>query len=203
MSGLKYFPLDCYLDPKFEKIEQDFGLKGFAIVVKFYQRIYGDLGYYCEINEDVVSAFAEKNKVGTDTVSEILSCAIKKGIFNQKLYQTYGILTSRGIQLRFVSGVRAYRNAVFEMEKRYLLFNTQILQDERITNIRIVDNFNTKTEEADTIKEIKENNKQTTTKRQTADEKIGDNGFMLLRTDGRTNTAANAGAILLLLQVKT
>ncbi len=40
-DGIPYFPLDCELDSKFELIEAEFGLQGFAVVVKLLQRIYG------------------------------------------------------------------------------------------------------------------------------------------------------------------
>lgn len=47
-EGIEYFPLNCRLDEKFELIEAEFGLKGFAVIVKLLQRIYGEHGYYCE-----------------------------------------------------------------------------------------------------------------------------------------------------------
>ena len=37
-NGINYFPLNVHLDDKFELIEAEFGLKGFAIVVKLFQR---------------------------------------------------------------------------------------------------------------------------------------------------------------------
>ena len=40
-SGLEYFPLDVVLDDKFELIEAEFGLTGFAVIVKLFQKIYG------------------------------------------------------------------------------------------------------------------------------------------------------------------
>ena len=40
-NGVDYFPLDVHLDKKFELIEAEFGLTGFAVVVKLLQRIYG------------------------------------------------------------------------------------------------------------------------------------------------------------------
>ena len=43
-NGINYFPLNVHLDDKFELIEAEFGLKGFAIVVKLFQKIYGQQG---------------------------------------------------------------------------------------------------------------------------------------------------------------
>ena len=52
-AGIDYFPLNCRLDEKFELIEAEYGLKGFAVIVKLLQRIYGEHGYYCEWNDDI------------------------------------------------------------------------------------------------------------------------------------------------------
>ena len=38
-DGVDYFPLDTVLDTKFELIEAEYGLTGFAVVVKLLQKI--------------------------------------------------------------------------------------------------------------------------------------------------------------------
>ena len=37
-EGLDYFELDCRLNQKFKLIEAEFGLKGFALIVKLWQQ---------------------------------------------------------------------------------------------------------------------------------------------------------------------
>ena len=51
-EGVDYFSLDCYMDDKIKMIQAEFGLKGFAIVVKLWQTIYRENGKYCEWNEE-------------------------------------------------------------------------------------------------------------------------------------------------------
>ena len=51
-EGIDYFSLDCYMDDKIRMIQAEFGLKGFAIIVKLWQMIYREHGYYCEWNEE-------------------------------------------------------------------------------------------------------------------------------------------------------
>ena len=104
-NGINYFPLNVHLDDKFELIEAEFGLKGFAIVVKLFQKIYGQQGYYCEWTEDVALLFGKNVGLGGDAVSEIVRAAIKRGIFDSELYDKYQILTSRGIQERYFEAV--------------------------------------------------------------------------------------------------
>lgn len=58
---LPYFELDCRMDTKIELIEAEFGLKGFAIVIKLYQHIYGgEYGYYCEWTPDLSLLWAAR-----------------------------------------------------------------------------------------------------------------------------------------------
>ena len=104
-SGLDYFPLDVYLDDGFKLIEAEFGLTGFAVVVKLYQKIYGGFGYYCEWTNEVALLFSRECGVGGNVVSEILAASIKRGIFDKTLYDKYQILTSAGIQKRYFDAV--------------------------------------------------------------------------------------------------
>jgi hypothetical protein len=118
-SKLDWFKLDCQLDDKFELIESEFGLKGFAIVVKLYQKIYGGEGYYCEWNDDVVLLFAKKNGLGGNIVSEIVDKCIQRGIFSGEMYEKYGILTSHGIQRRYYESTE--RRKFSKIRDEYLL----------------------------------------------------------------------------------
>lgn len=132
-NGINYFPLNVHLDDKFELIEAEFGLKGFAIVVKLFQKIYGQQGYYCEWTEDVALLFGKNVGLGGDAVSEIARAAIKRGIFDSELYDKYQILTSRGIQERYFEAVS--RRKEVEVRKEYLLIKVdQIYKNVRILN---------------------------------------------------------------------
>ena len=104
-QGIDYFPLDVRSDEKLELLEAEFGLQAFAIVVKLFQKIYGERGYYCEWSEEVALLFAKKNNAGCSVVSEIVKAAVKRGIFDGDLYRKYNILTSKGIQERYMSAV--------------------------------------------------------------------------------------------------
>lgn len=146
-EGISYFPLHCTLDEKFELLEAEYGLKGFAIVVKLFQRIYKEHGYYCEWNDDISLMFAKQcgfSNVGASNVkcnSGLLGCAdassqpgrprnlidhvvaasIRRGIFDSKLFEECSILTSRGIQRNFLNIVRNRKKV--EIKKDYLLLS--------------------------------------------------------------------------------
>lgn len=122
--GLDYFELDCLLNDKIKLIQAEFGLKGFAIIVKLYQKIYGGKGYYCEWNEDILLLFLVENGLNSDSknlINEIVQACIRRDIFSEALYKKFGILTSYGVQERYLNAV-SKRERV-ELKKEYLLLN--------------------------------------------------------------------------------
>lgn len=123
-EGLDYFELDCQLDDKIKLIQAEFGLKGFAVVVKLYQKIYGLHGYYCEWNEDVLLLFMSENGLSGDSrnlIENIVSACIRRDIFSEELYMAYQILSSSGIQKRYVNAVSKRVNV--KLKKEYLLIS--------------------------------------------------------------------------------
>jgi hypothetical protein len=124
--GLDYFPLDCVLDDKIELIEAEFGLTGFAIIIKLFQKIYGEQGYYCEFTSEVALLFARKNGVGGNVVSEVIESSFRRGIFNRDLYEEYRILTSKGIQKRYFEAVAKNRRKQIEVKEEYLLIKVTL-----------------------------------------------------------------------------
>lgn len=120
-SGIPYFPLDVHLDDKFKLIEAEFGLKGFAIVVKLLQKIYGGQGYYCEWTKDVGMLFAMDVKADYNLVSQIVEASVKRSIFDADIFTKYGVLTSTGIQTRYFEAVSRRKDV--KAKKDYLLID--------------------------------------------------------------------------------
>jgi len=118
-SGIDYFPLDVRLNTKIKLIEAEFGLTGFAIIVKLFQAIYGERGYYGEWTNEVALLFSRDVGLGRSAVSEIVDAAIKRGIFDKTLYDKYHILTSDGIQERYFEIVSRRKNV--KIIREYLL----------------------------------------------------------------------------------
>lgn len=159
-EGVDYFSLDCYMDDKIKMIQAEFGLKGFAIVVKLWQTIYREHGYYCEWNEEKKLLFAseEGTDCGPGLINEIVQACIRRDIFSKKLFDKYQILTSRGIQKRYLSITAKRKKA--EMKKEYSLVevaHNSINDDNNRVNVgknqvNSVDNTQSK------VKESKVNN---------------------------------------------
>lgn len=164
-DGVDYFPFDVSLDEKFELIEAEFGLTGFAVIVKLYQRIYSR-GYYCEWTKEVALLFGRSVGLRNNVVSEIVSACIRRGIFDIEMYDKYEILTSVGIQKRYFEAVSRRKNV--NLEKRYLLVDYA----EFFKNVDIKwvnDNINSKNDNTNTQIRVKERKvKETKLERDTA-----------------------------------
>ncbi len=127
-NGVNYFPLDVHLDNKFKLLEAEFGYKAFAVIIKLFQKIYGEEGYFCYWDSEVLLLFSHEIGLGCNCVSEIIEKAVVRGIFNKDLYKKYNILTSHGIQERYFTIVK--RRKSVEVENKYLLIKgTQLYQD--------------------------------------------------------------------------
>ena len=118
-SGIPYFPLDVELDEKMELIEAEYGLIGYAVILKLLQRIYGGHGYYIHWTYEVALLFAKRLGVGGSVVSEIIEAAVKRGVFHKKIFEKYKVLTSEGIQKRYFTAIA--RRKEIEVDDNILL----------------------------------------------------------------------------------
>jgi len=121
-QNLDYFPLDCVMDDSIEYIESVYGLAGYAIIIKLYQKIYGSEGFYCKW--DTKNRYLFAKKIGTDmgTLNSVIELACDEGIFDQDMLAKYGILTSRGIQKRYFEYISRRTSTFSEEEKRYIYY---------------------------------------------------------------------------------
>jgi len=131
-KGLDYFPLDCHMDDKFKLLIGQYGPKAFSVIVHLFQKIYGEEGYYCEWNEDISILMASELSMGAESnlIMNIVDKAMQRNFFSRDLYEKYGILTSAGIQRRYLAAVS--RRTSVEVKKEYLL----------LTDVKNVENVN-------------------------------------------------------------
>lgn len=120
--GLDYFELDCQMEEKVRLIQAEYGLKGFAVFVRLLQKIYGEHGYYCEWTQDSELLFVSENGLNSGSLQllrDIVSACIRRNIFSERLFKEYGILTSYGVQKRYLKATA--KREVIELKKEYLL----------------------------------------------------------------------------------
>ena len=117
-AGLDYFPLDVIFDDEVLLIDAKFGCAGLCVLIKLWQIIYAN-NYYIKWGERELLVY--KTRINTDInfINDVINECLKWGIFNESLYNKYGILTSKGIQKRFIEATQ--RRTEVEFIKEYLL----------------------------------------------------------------------------------
>lgn len=124
-DGLEYFPFDVVMEDKYALIEAEFGLNGFAVLVKLLQKIYGERGYYCDWQAENMILFSHKIGQTNEFVCKVVGAAVKRGIFDSEMFSRYHILTSKSIQeIYFDAASRRKENYA---DSRYLLLSKEEL----------------------------------------------------------------------------
>lgn len=119
-SGLDYFTLDTDIDndPKIEFLEAKHGLQGFAIFIRLLARIYR-AGYYLQWGEREALVLSKRINVNINSINEVVNDCLNEGLFDPIQYTNHRILTSTGIQKRFLAGT--IRRKEVSLYKEYLL----------------------------------------------------------------------------------
>ena len=107
-SGLDYFPLDVnfFQDDKIEFVTARFDEKGELATIKLLCLIYKN-GYYYEWNDDTALLFAKRvgRNFAHSFVKDVVHELVKRGFFDRSIFDSFGVLTSKGIQRRFLQAV--------------------------------------------------------------------------------------------------
>lgn len=106
-DGIDYFPIDIDIfdDEKVIPISSQYGAAGECILIRLLCAIFRN-GYYIEYTEAFKFKIAKQSNLPNDLVSNVINELIKWGFFNEKLYKSDRILTSAGIQKRWLIAIR-------------------------------------------------------------------------------------------------
>lgn len=107
-NGLDYFPFDVdfFNDEKIVAIAGEFGVKGEIAAVKLLCAIYRN-GYFIEWNEMLLMKLLHQLPgLSSELISQIVMRLVKWGFFDKDLFDSAGILTSRGIQKRYFDATK-------------------------------------------------------------------------------------------------
>ena len=105
-KGLDYAPwdVDVFLgDREIDKLMESQGCAGFVIYFYLCQMAYKFEGYYLPWSYDDAATTAKRvgGGVGSETVRQTVALCLQIGLFDRRLFDRYGILTSRWIQENF------------------------------------------------------------------------------------------------------
>lgn len=107
-QGLDYFPFDVdfFEDEKIAAISGEFGVKGEITVVKLLCAIYRN-GYFILWDEPLkYKLLRDLPGVSAELLDRIVYRLVKWGFFDEALFNSVKVLTSRGIQKRYFSITR-------------------------------------------------------------------------------------------------
>lgn len=126
-KGLNYFPLDVGFlrDRKIKLLRAEFGASSVVFVLYVFCRAFEEEGYFCTWDDDELLIAAEELKEKPSYLSEVLSGCLKRSIFDDGVFQMFGVLTSAGIQRRYLSGCEK-RDTIPIFEEYCLLEKNEI-----------------------------------------------------------------------------
>ena len=112
-SGLDYFPLDVHDDDKMKFIRIKFKITGVAIVFELYRKIYAN-SFFTKWNEDEALMFSDSIKAEYGEVLSVVNECLSRGIFDNRVFDGFGVLTSKGIQDRFAEATWRRKNCKYD-----------------------------------------------------------------------------------------
>ena len=107
-TGLDYFPFDVdfFEDEKMVAIAGEFGIKGEITAVKLLCAVYRN-GYFMEWNELLkMKMLRSLPGIGPELLEQIVNRLVKWGFFDKALFDSARVLTSKGIQRRFLNSAK-------------------------------------------------------------------------------------------------
>lgn len=102
--GLMYFRLDCdiFQDRKVKRLMRRWQNDGLAVYLALLCEIYRDKGYYVTADDDLIADIADTCLLDEARTTQIYNDCIDLGLFDRQIIKEQGLLTSRGIQARYL-----------------------------------------------------------------------------------------------------
>lgn len=103
-QGLEYFPfdIDFFQDIKIRKLIRYQGGKAITVYTLLLCIIYRD-GYYTRWDEELPFIISELSGYDEAYIQEVIKCCLTVGLFNKQLFESDKVLTSKGIQERYIN----------------------------------------------------------------------------------------------------
>src|SRR5690554_4543555 len=109
--GLDYFPLDVdiFESDKMLAISGEFAVKGEIITLRLLCEIYRN-GYFVEYSELLKNKLARLSGLSGNLIDEVVGKLVKYGFFDESVFREHSVLTSKGIQKRYLEAVKRRKN---------------------------------------------------------------------------------------------
>lgn len=130
-NSLKYYNRDTKDDDNLQYVEAMHELIGYAIVDKLWKHIYGcPGGYYCEWSEINQRLFCKNNGISIEKLFEILNTCFEEDIeiFSREMYEKHKILTSSGVQKRWLKIVKEAGRKNCHIKEEYRIIDIDAME---------------------------------------------------------------------------
>lgn len=103
-QGLGYFPfdIDFFQDLRIRKLIKYQGGKAITVYALLLCLIYRD-GYYIRWDEELPFIISEQTGYDEAYIREVITCCLNIGLFSKELFKAESVLTSKGIQVRYMN----------------------------------------------------------------------------------------------------
>lgn len=103
-KGLDYFPLDVGFlrDKKVRLLRAEYGASSVLFVLYVWCKAYEEDGYFLKWDKDEALIAADELRESPTYISEVLRGCLSRSLFDEGVFQMFGILTSAGIQRRYL-----------------------------------------------------------------------------------------------------
>lgn len=120
-ENLDYFSHDVGAAGKveFRYLISKHGRDVYFIYFEVLCKIYGDKGYYIDWTERTEHLFCSDWKIDTSYCKLVIDELMTEGFFDRKMYESYGILTSKRVQENYIKGCE--RRKKIELVEDYIL----------------------------------------------------------------------------------
>ena len=148
-KGVEYFPLNVNFinDLKVRKLLLSCGAESIAVLIYLLSTIYKDEGYFVEIHEDEIDLIALDVNVTPEFVLEVIKKACEVRFFDVNLYNNFNIITSKGIQERYLKITERRKNSVVITQFNLINVNNNSINVNN-NSINVYDNKQSKVKES-------------------------------------------------------
>ena len=130
-DGMLYFnkDTDFYSDDKIRILRAEFGAKGMYLLDYLLCDLYGKNGYYIKWDKNKCFLVSDGAGCGCspDFIGEFISGCLRCSFFSERVFNAFGVLTSAGIQRRYIRMFNSRDTIV--MRKEYWLLDTSNRND--------------------------------------------------------------------------
>ena len=126
-DGVGYWNLDVdfFQNKKVRLLRGEFGIRGVYIYVLILNEVYRDKGYYKKWDYDDCCLMSDSPGVGGDCspnlIAEIVQGCVRRSLFDRRVLDVFGVLTSAEIQRRFLKMVGRSRDTISIVQEYFLL----------------------------------------------------------------------------------